>query len=150
MLDKIVPSKQHRLLIRKLRVGMIGDTRVRVARQHWQSHLSNICPHCEGVPQTAPHVLLECPIGAEMRAEVSNTYMSCTSSSSVGPGVTFPGVLNHLLSNRSPIPKVQDKVLRNTVLPKLQQHCDFIREQLCLENSIYAEEGSHPSYSLEL
>ena len=98
-------------------------------------------------------MLLECPIGAEMRDEVSDAYMSCTPPSSVvgGPGVTFPTMMNHLLSNRSSIPKVQDKVLRKTVLPsKLQQHCDFIREQLCLENSIYAEEGSQPSYSLEL
>ena len=96
-------------------------------------------------------MLLECPIGAEMRDEVSDAYMSCTPPSSVGgPGVAFPGMLNRILSNRPPIPKVQDKVLRTTVLPKLQQHCDFIREQLCLENSIYAEEGSQPSYSLEL
>ena len=131
-LEKVVPSRQHRRLVRRLRLGMIGATRVRVSRQHrWA--VSEECPHCDGVRQTSPHVLLECPIGEEMRQAVSTVYESYACSTQ---GLSFHAMLNHVLSNNSPMSKAQDKVLRDAVLSELGQHSCHVTQQLLEENSV--------------
>ena len=103
-----------------------------MSRQH-KGAVSEECPHCDGVRQTSPHVLLECPIGEEMRQAVSSVYESyaCT-----GQGLSFHAMLNHVLSNNSPMSKAQDKVLRDAVLSELGQHSSHVTQQLLEENSV--------------
>ena len=143
-LESVVPSKKSRRLVRQLRLGMIGDTRVRVSRQHSKSGVSDMCPHCPGERQTSPHVLIDCVIGEEMRQRVSAVYKSHSAVSLRGgsPDLSFHAMLNHVLSNNSPIPKAQDKVLREAVLAELKQHSSLIVEQLCAENVITTQSGS--------
>ena len=95
--------------------------------------MSEECPHCDGVRQTSPHVLLECPIGEEMRQAVSSVYESCVYTHQ---GLSFHAMLNHVLSNNSPMSKVQDKVLRDAVLSKLCQHSSLVKQQLSEENYV--------------
>lgn len=51
-------------------------------------------------------------------------------------------MINHVLSNNSPIPKAQDNVLREAVLAELEQHSSLIVEQLCKENVTSTQMGS--------
>ena len=138
-LEKLVPDKKQRLLVRHMRLGMVGDTRVKMARKHRQSNLSDLCPHCKGTKQTAPHVLLDCPIGAEMRDHIRDVY---TSHAATSDDLPFAAMLNHVLSNDSPIPKAHDKALRRDVLPMLRIHSERIAEQLQAEN-VTRPMGSH-------
>ena len=45
-------------------------------------------------------------------------------------------MLNHVLSNNSPMSKAQDKVLRDAVLSQLSQHSCHVTQQLFEENSV--------------
>ena len=143
-LESVVPNKKYRSLVRQMRLGMVGDTRVRVARQCSKAKLSNMCPHCPGEKQTSPHVLLDCVVGEEMRLRVREVYESHMAASKQGghQGLSFHAMLNHVLSNNSPMSKAQDKSLREAVLAQLKQHSSLITEQLCEENSIVTKSGS--------
>ena len=146
-LERVVPRRSYRKLIRRLRLGMIGDTRVRVSRQHRRAGLSDECPHCAGVRQTSPHVLLECVIGEEMRQAVSDVYKSCVDASPYGgQDLSFHAMLNHVLSNNSPMPKAQDKVLRETVLRELSQQLCLVKQQLQTENKVCGAMGRQDSF----
>ena len=83
-----------------------------------------------------PHVMLECPIGAEMRSAVSAVYYdACTSSKPWHqPTLTFQGKLNHILSNTPPIPKEADKALRRAVMPTLHTQMGRLSSRLSFEN----------------
>ena len=141
-LERVVPSRNHRKLVRQIRLGMIGDTRVRVSRQKGKAGLSDECPHCEGTRQTSPHVLLECVVGSELRQAVSDVYKSCVDVSPYGgQDLSFHAMLNHVLSNNSPMSKAQDKVLRNAVLSELCQHSSLIKQQLQRENALHEVPG---------
>ena len=105
---------------------------MRVSRKH-KGAVSEECPHCDGVRQTSPHVLLECPIGEEMRQAVSSVYESYACNSQ---GLSFHAMLNHVLSNNSPMSKAQDKVLRDAVLSELCQHSCLVKQQLNEENYV--------------
>ena len=129
-------------MVRQVRLGMIGDTRVRVSRQQGRAGLSDECPHCEGTRQTSPHVLLECVIGSELRQAVSDVYKSCVAASPYGgQDLSFHAMLNYVLSNNSPISKAQDKVLRETVLSELCQQLGLVKQQLQMENQVCKVQG---------
>ena len=109
-----------------------------MSRQKGKAGLSDECPHCEGTRQTSPHVLLECVIGSELRQAVSEVYKSCVDVSPYGgQDLSFHAMLNHVLSNNSPMSKAQDKVLRETVLRELSQQLCLVKQQLQIENKVY-------------
>ena len=131
-LETLLPRRADSRLVRTMRLGMIGQTRVRISRQN--SGSCPKCPYCD-VDQTSPHVMLACPIGAEMRSAVSAVYDACTSSKPWHqPALTFQGKLNHVLSNTSPIPKEADKALKRAVMPTLHVHMGRLSSRLAIEN----------------
>ena len=68
-----------------------------------------------------------------MRQAVSTVYESYACSTQ---GLSFHAMLNHVLSNNSPMSKAQDKVLRDAVLSELGQHSCHVTQQLLEENSV--------------
>ena len=113
-----------------------------MSRQKGKAGLSDECPHCEGTRQTSPHVLLECVIGSELRQAVGDVHKSCVAASPYGgQHLPFHSMLNHVLSNNSPMSKAQDKVLRETVLRELSQQLCLVKQQLQTENKVYEVMG---------
>ena len=68
-----------------------------------------------------------------MRQAASSEYASC---SCFDQGLSFHAMLNHVLSNNSPMSKAQDKVLRDAVLRQLSQHLCHVSQQLLEENYV--------------
>ena len=79
-----------------------------------------------------------------MRLRVREVYESHTAANKQGghQGLSFHAMLNHVLSNNSPMSKAQDKSLREAVLAQLKQHSSLIAEQLCEESEIVTKSGS--------
>ena len=123
---------QRGLSIRKLRLGMIGDTAIRACRQGLRS--SGDCPRCS-TPQAVSHTILHCPIGAPMREEVLSAY---SDAAKVEPyashDLSFEPVIHHLLSNSSYMPKGHDVRLRRKVLQILTGCMNTLSATLHAEN----------------
>ena len=131
-LAKVVPDRKHRLSIRKLRLGMIGDTAIRACRQNLRA--SGDCPHCS-IPQTVSHTVLHCPIGAPMRAQTLPAYSDAAAEEPYArPGLTFEPVLHHLLSNSSYMPKAHDVKFREKILPILTGCLNTLSATLYADN----------------